>query len=311
MLATAILVETNSGASVRARRRRSKNDEIALWMYRTCRVGDVVFSGGRDTCSRLIQRLTQSPYSHVGVVTDIGVITEAYDYSFTLSELDDGVYATTFDVFVARSSRLARVSVYRLVDDAIDAAALRETAVQLHHRPAPYPTIGGIALLIALAVGRAATSHSITRRLTPSGRAVRAQARFWGDGVTTMHCGELATRLLVAAGVDIRFGCPLLLPYIDAADNRPLPSVAVEPAPARLSSRCRAGGPRLRAAVDALGSLMRRLRCTEPIDFADFILPSDLARSEPLAQLVTLFIDPFGGLSQQRSSQLHRSPVEI
>jgi hypothetical protein len=260
-------------------RPRSTTLALTALLGERLRVGDAVLTGGDDPVSTIIQIGSRSPYSHVGVVTGPGRLTEAYDYALTPDESDEGIFATPLDEFLGRCDRLRVVEVRR--PDPIDPGRLVETARHLERHSPGFPTVGMACLALC------GLSDPLVDRLPAElrGRLRSALAALAADGTRGLHCGETATRLYYGAGVALRFRAPRLWAQVGAvtAERPPwhlvdLPTERRAAEAGRWPSGLRAGPYAVRSTAVAL---RRRWRSNEAIDAADLILPGDFARAEP------------------------------
>lgn len=286
---------------------------VVDWLATHGQVGDLLLVGGQDWISRIIQRLTESPFSHALVITGPDTLIEAYDYRLTVSENDEGVYEISFLAFAEREHSLARLNIYRLPEGTLDMCRLHSTAELLRDTAPTYPTLAAIVFLLAQLTGRVARAAENGRRrwLMPSRKHIGVQARFWGDGPRRVHCAELATRLYCAAGAEIEFKSPLLSPYIDAVEGQgtylardlqapegpgggPVQAPApAEPAPLSLNFVSNMLAP-FAGAISVFNSIANRALCRAEPDIADYILPNDFANADPFRKVASLTLNRRG-----------------
>lgn len=270
---------------------------VATWLHDQCQVGDLLLSGQRDFGSRLIQSATNSRYSHAAVVTSPGSITEAYDYSLTFDEDDEGVFGTDFATYAKRTTGLSDLAIYRA--EGTDTERLTWTANSLRQSTPTYPTTAAAIFVIAQKTKRMANRDTPRHKL-PRLPKLRRQANFFADGIRRVHCAELATRLYAAADTHLDFRQPLLAPYIDVingpgdykADDLPSP---LKPGRGRAQKGQHAPPHHTQprkliiatiAGITDLTNTIANRRLHKPTgDIADYTMPGDLTNAHPL-QLV-------------------------
>lgn len=196
----------------------------SAWVHERARIGDLILIGSRDTVSRVIQRASNSRFSHAAVVTDDGEVTEAYDYSLTLNEDDEGIYRTGFDKFLDRTPKLHTVLLLRPID--LDVERLKRAAKELYRKAPPYPTVGatflGFIRLLSEPVPPLEEGlfrqHLVGKRLHRwLDRAATAQVGFVGDDIHKVHCAESVIHIYEAAGLTVNLKQPFLARSADRA----------------------------------------------------------------------------------------------
>lgn len=187
------------------------------WVEARAEIGDLILTGSDDRVSRIIQRASGSEFSHAAVVTDVGMVTEAYDYALTLSEDDEGVYHTSFEEFFARVPKLRTVLILRPGE--LITERLQSEAHNLRRRSPPYPTVGAtklgfirllsetIPLVEEGLLGQRVIGKRLHRRLD---QIAKVQVRFVGDGVRKIHCAESVIMLYRRAGIEVELPHPYL-----------------------------------------------------------------------------------------------------
>jgi len=281
---------------------------VVDWLDENAQAGDLLLIGGRDWISRVIQRITESPYSHVSVVIGSDLLIEAYDYNLTISEEDEGVYETSFTTFAKRHKEISEIALYRLPGQSFDIEKMRYAAALMSSSAPTYPTLAAFVFLAGHLAGRVARAKRRKRLLGPSQKGIRAQARFWGDGPRRVHCAELATRLYCASGAELDFHEPFLSLYIDSVNgkgNYRAHRLQALDAPRRmeglgsaekvrstesLGSTARGFSPLGRTA-EIFNAIVNRALCEAEPDIADYIMPDDFTKAAPFERVGSLIVD--------------------
>lgn len=300
---------------------RRKLAELPEWLRSLSERGDLLLVGSDDYVSRAIQRSLGSPYSHALLVVGPGRLAEAYDYSLTLYEGDEGVYELSFDEFFARSQQLADVLLLRNRSSQFDPDKFAWLARELAQNSPAYPTTAAVTFIAGQLLGRVANSGR-HRLLRPSAKTIARQTLIWGDGPRRMHCAELAARLYVAAAGTVELHRPILGPYIDSLGDPgdysldELPPIFPRPRrragkglwyPKTVKSR-----PRRLLVATVVGisdlsnaAVNRVLRNTQP-DPADFVMPPDFVDAGGFTQVDRFVVAPDGNRMEGRRWRLRR-----
>lgn len=249
--------------------------------------GDLLLAGGDDVISRIIKIGTTSLYCHVGVVIDEDHVVESYDQSFTPVETDDGVAGVSLAMFANRN--MTHLKLVRPTD--LDVDRLLFLAEEFTNRSAPYPSIGAVLLAVC------GLSARVLRPLPGPlrHRVLTAQVRLAGDGATSMHCAESATRLYLASGMAIELEDQVLQMHVD--HTRQL-GFKTQPffAPLRTANKGEwpKSGGRLPVRIARTSSHVMRLigrslrtRWRLAPDEHDFVMPADLNYSTSFAPVAT------------------------
>ncbi|MEM7326582.1 MAG: hypothetical protein AAF531_26080 [Actinomycetota bacterium] len=203
-----------------------RKESVVKWVRREAKIGDLLLIGSQDRVSRVIQRASNSRFSHAAVITDDDEVTEAYDYSLTLNEDDEGIYRTTIADFLTRTPKMHVVRLLR--PNAIDVDKLQRAARELFRRAPPYPTIGatflGFIRLLSEPIPHPEEGlfgqQRFGRRLHRWLDAVAtAQVGFVGDGIHKVHCAESVVQIYRTAGFDVILPQPFLIRSVDRADR--------------------------------------------------------------------------------------------
>ena len=196
----------------------------STWVRERAKIGDLILIGSRDTVSRVIQRASNSRFSHAAVVTGPGIVIEAYDYSLTLNEEDQGIYYTSFERFFSRTPKLHTVLLLRPKD--LDADKLLHAAGELARKAPPYPTVGatflGFIRLLAEPIppleeglfGQQRFGRRLHKRLDAM---ATAKVGFVGDDIHKVHCAESVILIYKGAGITINLPTPFLARSADRA----------------------------------------------------------------------------------------------
>lgn len=294
------------------------------------RIGDLILTGSGDAASRVIQYGSCSQYSHAAIVTDHGMVTEAYDYSLTLAENDEGVYHTSFADFLARSEKLQTVMIRRPVG--VDVDRLKAAAKDLHRDSPPYPTFGALMLsvcrmfsetvpLLAEGLfGQRRVGKRIHRRLDD---LATKQVRFIGDGARKIHCAESVLLLYEQAGVVVELPDPLL--WRSMARARPFEANGRDQRHRRTVTSERIGRPqpsRTRSANLVMRSVLAIHRLVEGLPRAmagrlcrmneagpsDYVFPADLVAAEPFELVDEFTVNTSGRRFRRWPHRRSRAP---
>lgn len=285
-----------------ATRWRERGDATG-WVRDRAQIGDLILIGSRDRVSRVIQRASNSRFSHAGVLTDANEVTEAYDYSLTLNEQDEGIYRTSLAAFLARTPNMHVVSLLRPAG--LDVDRLQQAAKDLYRAAPPYPTVGAfclgfirtlsepIPLLEEGLFGQHRVGKRLHRRLD---QFARAQVRFVGDGIHKVHCAESVVQIYEAAGLTLQLQQVFLRRAVDRARDERLRAVAREFDVPVNPSTDRTGRSRTarhvvrqiaRHPIRSTGGLYRvwkvRMDTRHLANPEDFIFPGDLEMADGLS----------------------------
>lgn len=273
----------------------------STWVEKRAEIGDLILIGSRDPVSRVIQRASNSRFSHAAVVTAQNEVTEAYDYSLTLNEDDEGIYRTSIDALLTRTPKLHRIMILR--PTGLDRDRLRKAAAELHHNAPPYPTLGAtmlgfIRLLsepIPLLEDGLFKQHKIGKRLHRGlDRLAEIQVRFVGDGVRKLHCAESAITLYEEAGIAVELTDPFLRNSMRRADLLDDGSAAGAVAPSTARNRETRSSRKVlmrallrphRVAEAVIRVYRSRLQHMEVGAPGDYTFPADLENARPFVAI--------------------------
>lgn len=272
---------------------------VVQWLTACAEVGDLVLTGSGDVASRAIQTGSRSRVSHAAIVTADNTVTEAYDYSLTLGEHDEGMYTTSFADFLGRTKKLRTIIVLR--PEGVDVAKLQSAARDLHRDSRPYPTFGAILLSICRIFSETVPlpeeglfgQHRMGKRFHHRlDRFATRQVRFIGDGTSKIQCAESVLMLYEKAGLRVDLDQPLLARSIERAkpfghnSNPGRPTTTKDrvgpPRPTEHGAAGRAGrwAGRLRRIVGMVKGvrlvLHRRSKAMDLAHPGDYVFPADL-----------------------------------
>ena len=187
------------------------------WVKSKAQIGDLLLIGSKDRVSRVIQRASNSRFSHAAVLTEKDEVTEAYDYSLTLNERDEGIYRTSLERFLERTPKLHVIRLLR--PPQLNVEKLQKSAVELYRSSPPYPTVGatflGFIRLLAEPVPPLEEGlfgqHRFGKRLHKKLDAMAtAKVGFVGDDIHKLHCTESVIAIYEGAGLAVDVPSPFL-----------------------------------------------------------------------------------------------------
>ena len=275
------------------------------------RPGDTLLAGGTGLIGRAIQVFTQSGYSHAALLVGPEHVVEAYDYSITPSERDEGIYPITLIDFASRD--YCRVLLLR--PSGVDTDAVVDAAKRLVWNSPTFPTMG--LILIGLCLATAPVLKVLPRSL--SRPIATAQVWLTADGPTRMHCSEAVARIYAETG--LRIGKAGLALAWHATHLRPsggdtqsrTPSDDGQGIAASTGRRAEKGtwprgrAAQLRAAIlGVVDSVWQRWRRPAGLraDHVDLIVPGDLSR-DPGLRVIAAFRRTTGGWSVEAVGHRH------
>lgn len=262
-------------------------------------IGDLLLSGGSDFVSLIIQLLTWSRFSHaalyVGLVDGIPSVLEAYDFSLTPSECDEGVSVFPLEKYLERVAKSgANFMVMR--PDGLDTESFRKNVEYFQTRAARFPSTG-IALL-----GLCLVANVIQQLLPVGWRSLPWEPllRVACDGTGLMHCSEAATRIYFESGFEVAFGARSLDRQIAQAHavvgHDALLPLSTGLRTANVGAWPRESMPRVfRYPLNtpwAINSAVEAVRCRagnrHGLDFADLTMPGDYEAAQPFTRVIAL-----------------------